>query len=121
MPRVTRFEISTDDPERAIQFYSRVFGWEIQKWNGPQEYWLVKTGPEDLPGINGGLFRRRGPTSILSVIDVPSIDDFMAKISENGGQVVVPKMAVPSVGYVAYCQDTEGNTFGLREASRPSQ
>jgi hypothetical protein len=34
-------------------------------------------------------------------------------VTNHGGQVVVPKMAIPGVGYVIYCQDTEGLVFGL--------
>ena len=44
MPRVIHFEIVANNPKRAIEFYKEVFGWEFNQWNGPQEYWLVKTG-----------------------------------------------------------------------------
>lgn len=36
MPRVVHFEIHTGNPERAVQFYSGVFGWDIIKWDGPR-------------------------------------------------------------------------------------
>ncbi len=58
MPRPVHFEIHADDPERAAAFYRSVFDWEIEKWEGPREYWLVTTGPEGTPGINGGLMKR---------------------------------------------------------------
>jgi catechol 2,3-dioxygenase-like lactoylglutathione lyase family enzyme len=61
MPRVVHFEISVDDPERAIRFYSDVFGWKIEKWEGPMDYWLITTGPENEPGIDGALIRRQDP------------------------------------------------------------
>ena len=51
--RVTHFEIPSDNPEKAAQFYTAAFGWQIQKWGGPQEYWLVHTG-DGQPGIDGG-------------------------------------------------------------------
>jgi predicted enzyme related to lactoylglutathione lyase len=35
--------------------------------------------------------------------------------------VLVPRTAVPGVGYMAYCQDTEGNTFGTMEADEAAQ
>ena len=40
MPRVIHFEIVADKPERAMKFYKEVLGWEFNKWNGPQDYWL---------------------------------------------------------------------------------
>jgi len=44
MPRVVHFEIHADDPQRAANFYQGVFGWDIKKWEGPEDYWLVTTG-----------------------------------------------------------------------------
>lgn len=116
MPRVIHFEIPTDNPERAVGFYTKVFGWEIQKWPGPMDYWLVKTGPDEQPGINGGLLRKMHPGAVTcNTVDVASVDESVATITRNGGKVVAPKMAVPGVGYLAYCTDTEGNTFGVMQ------
>ena len=116
MLRVTHFEISVDDPERAIKFYADAFGWEVKKWEGPMDYWLITTGPEDQPGIDGGLMKREHPgASTTNTIDVPSVDEFISKITEAGGKIVAPKQSIPGVGYFAYCQDTEGNTFGIME------
>jgi predicted enzyme related to lactoylglutathione lyase len=54
MPRVIHFGIPVDNGDRAIKFYSHVFGWNIQKW-GPQDYWLVETGEKNQPGKGGAL------------------------------------------------------------------
>ena len=118
MPRVVHFEFAADNPERAVKFYAQVFGWKIQKWEGPQDYWLVNTGDDKQPGINGGLMRPQGPQRVVNVVDVPSVDEFTGKIAKSGGKVVVPKMPIPGVGYLAYCQDTEGNTFGIMQADQ---
>src|SRR5262245_1027343 len=60
MNRVTHFEIYTDDPEQVQPFYQNVFGWKFNKFEGgPIEYWLVTTGGDNEPGINGGLTRPR--------------------------------------------------------------
>jgi uncharacterized protein len=116
MPRVVHFEITADDPERAIAFYKDVFGWEIHKWDGPMDYWMVQTGPTEQPGINGGVVRRMGPgTMHINTVDVPSVDEYTAKIEANGGTIVLPKMAVPGVGWLAYAKDTEGSIFGIMQ------
>lgn len=116
MPRVTHFEISADDPERAARFYESVFGWAVEKWDGPVDYWLITTGKEGEPGIDGAIQRREDPgTHVTDVVSVPSIDEFVAKVQANGGKIVLPKMAVPGVGYVAYFCDPEGNTFGMMQ------
>jgi uncharacterized protein len=123
MPRVIHFEVSADDPERASQFYAGVFGWEIQKWDGPntKDYWLVSTGAVDQPGINGGLFKREGPVNYVNTIEVPSVEDYIAKVTEHGGRVVVPKTTIPGVGYLVYCQDTESNVFGIMQSDEAAQ
>jgi predicted enzyme related to lactoylglutathione lyase len=116
MLRVTHFEISVDDPERAIKFYTDAFGWKVKKWEGPMDYWLITTGPKDQPGIDGGLMKREHPgASTTNTINVPSVDEFISKITEAGGKIVAPKQSIPGVGYFASCQDTEGNTFGIME------
>ncbi len=119
MSRVVHFELPADKPERAVEFYKKVFGWNFQKWDAPDEYWLVTTGADSQPGINGGLLRRQHPgAGTCNTIDVASVDQAVAKIAQNGGKNVVPKAAIPGIGYVAYCTDTEGNVFGLIQADK---
>ena len=116
MPRVIHFELAADDPMRAQKFYGEVFGWHFQKYPGPMEYWLVSTG-EDGPGIDGGLGKRMGaPTDSANTLDVPSVDEYVQKVTAAGGRVVQPKMAIPHVGWLAYCADSEGNVFGMMQA-----
>ena len=114
MPRITHFDIPSDDPERAQKFYQEVFGWKFDKWDGPMEYWMITTGEKNQPGINGGLARRMpGQIGMTNTIDVPSLDEYTRKIASKGGQVLIPRMPIPGVGYFATCMDTEGNIFGM--------
>lgn len=114
MPRVVHFEIYADELARATKFYSEVFGWDMHKWDGPDDYWLAITGREGEAGIDGAITGRPelGFTGI-NFIDVASVDDFITKIQANGGTLVRPKIAIPEVGYSAVCNDTEGNPIGL--------
>jgi predicted enzyme related to lactoylglutathione lyase len=124
MPRVIHFEIHADNPERAVAFYRGLFGWQISSWGGPVEYWLVKTGEPGERGIDGGIMRRHGspPTDGAAVnayvctVDVADVEAFAKKAAELGGTQVVPKMAIPGVGWLVYCKDTEGNIFGLMQS-----
>jgi uncharacterized protein len=121
MPRVIHFEIHAADPDRAIKFYREVFSWEFTKWDGPQAYWLVKTGTDNQPGINGGLIQRKGGIdgqaviAYVCTIDTPSVDDYLRKAEASGGTVALAKMPIPGVGWLAYAKDTEGNIFGLMQ------
>jgi len=120
MPRVVHFDIDSDDPQRAIGFYSGVFDWKFEKWEGPMEYWLVTTGPDEEPGINGGMgVRTEGGLSFntyRNTIEVPDADEYAARVREGGGQTLMDKMAIPGVGWFVPCVDTEGNHFGLMQS-----
>ena len=128
MARVAHFEIHADDPQRAINFYSTLFGWEFQQWGG-QEYWLIKTGAAEEPGIDGGLVRRRGDrpqigqavNAYVCTVLVNSLDETIAAVDKGGGTVALAKMPVPGVGWLAYFHDPEGNIFGVMQNDPDAQ
>jgi len=62
-----------------------------------------------------------GQMGIVNTIDVSSIDKFTKKIIENGGQVIVPRMAIPKIGWFAQCMDTELNVFGIIEKDEKAE
>lgn len=122
MPRVIHFEIQAENPERAVAFYGKLFGWQFKKWEGPMPYWLITTGA-DGPGINGGLLKRNGPTpaegqsvnAYVCTVDVPALDEYWKKALADGATPAVPKMAIPGVGWLAYIKDPEGNILGMMQ------
>ncbi len=116
MPRPIHFEIPAENPERAMQFYSNVFGWKFNKWAGPVDYWVIATGQPGEPGIDGGLMPRRDPNQpCVNTVGVANLDQSLGTVEASGGTCVVPKMAVPGVGWLAYCKDTEGHIFGMMQ------
>jgi predicted enzyme related to lactoylglutathione lyase len=116
MWRVKHFDVSADDPQRAMDFYSNVFGWKFKKWDGPFDYWLIMTGDEKDPGIDGGIAKRDDPSAkIMNFIDVPSVDDISKSVTQHGGKIIQEKQAIPGIGYFVIIQDTEGNMYGLMQ------
>jgi hypothetical protein len=123
MSRLVHFEIHAEDPERCRGFYSDMFGWTIEKWSGPMEYWTITTGPDSQPGINGGLLRRRGPgpvseqavNAFVCTIEVSDLDSLLTKGQALGATVAVGKMPIPGIGWLAYLHDPEGNIVGLMQ------
>lgn len=124
MPRVVHFEIHAAEPERAIRFYSELFGWQFSKFAGPMDYWLIVTGPKEQAGIDGGLIRRMGGAPVdgqavnayVCTVDVPSIDASLSAALRSGATPALGKMPIPGVGWLAYLKDTEGNIFGIMQA-----
>ncbi len=121
MGRVVHFEIHADDTERAVKFYTNVFGWKFSQW-GDNPYWLIETGPRDAPGIDGGLLQRNrdldstAVTAFVCTVDVDDLDGAIAAALENGGTMAMEKQSVPGVGWLAYCLDSEGNIFGMMQS-----
>ena len=122
MPRPIHFDLTAENPDRAMNFYKDVFGWKFEKWDGPMEYWMITTGEGNELGINGGL-SRKGPQSMpnMNTIGVSSADKFSKIVQDKGGKILMPKTPIPGVGWFVTCQDTEGNIFGLIEENRDAK
>jgi len=118
MPRPVHFEIHAEQPARAIAFYEALFGWTFTSWGGGvMEYWLVTTGPDGEPGINGGLMQRKNPGQpFMNYIAVKSIEASLKKVEGAGGSICMPKTEIGSgMGWIAAFQDTEGNLMGFHQ------
>jgi predicted enzyme related to lactoylglutathione lyase len=112
--RIVHFELPADDPARCRKFYEQTFGWTFEKWDGPMDYWTVKTG--DGPGIDGGMLKRQQPGQAgNNVIAVASVEEITKAVKAAGGTAIVPRTAVPGIGWTAYFMDTEQNSFGVME------
>jgi uncharacterized protein len=120
MSRVIHFEIHASQPEALIDYYGALLGWTFIKQEA-MDYWLIETGPDDQPGINGGLVRRpvAGPAespavnAFICTVQVDSLDETLVTNAGLGGVVALPKMTVPGVGWLAYIKDTDSNILGL--------
>ena len=126
MGRVIHFETQADDLERAKAFYGDCFGWTFEDYSGytGSPYWGVVTGPDDEPGINGGLLPRpvpapgpgHGTNAFVCTFGTDDYDATEAKILAAGGQVALPKAALTGMAWQGYYLDPDGNTFGLHQS-----
>jgi uncharacterized protein len=116
------FEIQADDPTRAIDFYSQVFGWMFSEVDGlPVPYWRIETG-----GSRGGLLKRPaktpptecGTNAFVCSVEIENFDATAEIVLKLGGIVALPKFAVPGTCWQGYFIDTEGNTFGIFEVDQ---
>lgn len=129
--RIVHFEIHADDMERAKTFYGDVFGWTFEKWGGEPEYWMVMTAPKDSKehGINGGLMARPGKSpekgsggnAFVCTVQVENFDEIAGKIKDAGGEVAMPKFALPGMAWQGYFIDTEGNMFGIHQPDKDAK
>jgi len=115
---IVHFEIPANNPETLKTFYSKLFGWKIEKAPGPMEYWMITTAPEG-QGVNGGMMKKEMPEQKpLNYIWVESVDEYSKKVQKLGGKVIMPKQEVPEMGWFAIALDPEGNVFGILETKQ---
>lgn len=117
---IVHFEIPASDVEKLKKFYSKLFGWKIEKSPGPIPYWIIETVPTDEKGtplrrgVNGGMYKKDRPElKPVNYISVESIDKYIEKIKTLGGKIVQPKQEVPDIGWIAIALDPEGNHFAM--------
>jgi predicted enzyme related to lactoylglutathione lyase len=123
MNTIVHFDVPADDIERAKKFYIELFDWKIEKVPGPLEYCSISTTDEKgVQGIGGGMGKRGEPNQrIVNYVGVSSVDEYLAKVEQLGGKVIMPKTTVPGFGYLAVCLDTENNVFGLWQTEEKAQ
>src|SRR6267143_1011715 len=117
---VKHFAVHADDVERARKFYESVMGWRFTPW-GPPGFFLIKTGTDEDPGVQGALQGRREVVpgkpmfGFECSLGVDSIDATIAAIEANGGKIVMPKFHIPTVGTLIFFEDTEGTVIGAMQ------
>ena len=117
MNSIVYFEIQANDPQKSIEFYTNVFCWNFIKQDGlPIEYYRIETS-----GIEGGMFKRPAETPPLNcgtnaftcTMEVENFDAMADKIIQNGGQIAMPKFAIPGRCWQGYFLDSDHNVFGI--------
>lgn len=117
---ITWFEIGTANLAKATAFYEAVLGHAMRLENmGPSEG-AVFSYDEAAGGTGGALLY--GPTApkpgaqgTLVYLDAsPSLDAALARVIKAGGQIAVPRQALPpGLGFIAHITDLDGNRVGL--------
>ena len=111
------FEIPVADLDRAIAFYTAVFGYEFTRETiHGNEMALFPLDPA-ADGIGGALSKGEvyvpSKTGTLIYLNVTSIDEALERIQEHGSEILFPKTKAGEYGFVAEFEDSEGNRIAL--------
>lgn len=112
--RLTHFAIYIDDMDRAKSFYEQVFNWGFATY-GPPDFLQIKADQTQNGELIGALQSRKySPLQekiigLECTISVDDIDAIIQKVEQNEGQILMPKTAIPTVGWITKFLDTEGN------------
>jgi uncharacterized protein len=108
-------EVRAADADRAISFYSDLFGWKFtdESVMPDMDYRMTQVGNE----VGAAVYPSEEAGSGLTIyFDTDDIDASVAKTRELGGEAT-DKMEIPGVGWFSQCKDTEGNEFSLFQGS----
>jgi len=110
MYRLTKFQIPPTMPIDAMAFFNDVFGWTFQQ-QGSQTY--LSATAEASPFQIVSLHEDNEPT--IGTIEVKDVDRMVKRVQKEGGEIVIPKKAVPGIGWLAYCKGPDQNIFSLMQ------
>jgi uncharacterized protein len=115
--QLSHFAIHADDLDRARKFYGGVFGWTFEGFGGAAitEFCQITDAAGNRLAPLGAMQLRkfnRAPHPVLGFecsIAVDDLDAVARAVEAYGGQIVMPKTAIPGAGWIVKFLDSEGN------------
>ena len=106
---VVHFEIGCRDSAKTAEFFSGLFGWNMQS-EGPAT--MINTGADS--GIHGHIttLGHKPFHYTIFYVQVDDVQGYLEKASKLGGKTLVPPVDIP-MGTFAWFADPDGNTVGL--------
>ncbi|MCR4264521.1 MAG: VOC family protein [Candidatus Roizmanbacteria bacterium] len=121
MNPVVHFEIPAKNRKRVIDFYTKVFGWQMQQLGEEMGNYILagttevdKNGMAKNPGaINGGFYETKKKEAPHLVISVDNLKKHMEIVKKEGGKILGKPMDIQGIGTFVMFTDTEGNKVGM--------
>jgi predicted enzyme related to lactoylglutathione lyase len=106
---VIHFEIGCRESVKTADFFSRLFGWQMQA-AGPAT--MINTGAST--GIHGHItsLGHEPQHYTMFYVQVDDVQGFLEKAGALGAKTLVPPVEIPT-GTFAWFADPDGNTIGL--------
>lgn len=108
-------ELSTGDPDAAIAFYKRHFGWGQEGEMDMGEFGRYRFVQHNDVGLGAVMPLMPGmPHAVWSYyVGVDNIDRAATAVTEGGGTIVQEPMEIPGGEYALNAVDPQGASFGL--------
>lgn len=112
------FDLSTSDLEAAKSLYAELFGWSYQSFGAEMGHYTMafregRAAAAVAPKMPG---QEDGPVTWTVYFGVTDINAAVARVTANGGSIIVPPMAIPGSGHMAIAVDPGTAVFGLWQA-----
>jgi hypothetical protein len=116
-------DLSTPHPERAVDFYSKLLGWQFERGeNDSSGYLHIKNGDEYIGGVPPASHRDpNAPPHWLLYFQTSNCDASVNKAKQNGAKVHYGPVSMEKVGRLAILADPQGATFSVFESARKAE
>lgn len=113
-------DLVTPDPKKAADFYSKVFGWQVENYSkDDNQYWVFKNNGKPVAGMFQMSSARKGESGEwVGSISVPSVKTSADFISSNGGNIIMQPFDMNGRGTVALVKDPHESVFALIHSSK---
>jgi uncharacterized protein len=111
-------DLMVPDTKRAAEFYGPLFGWELADQGAEFGHYLIaQLGGRGVGGIGPNPPGAEAAPSVWTTyLAVADADATAAKITEAGGQLMMPPGDVGPAGRLAVAADPTGAVFGIWQA-----
>ena len=115
--RFVWYDLVTDDPNGAQDFYRRLLGWGTQEWEGGDQPYTMWTNEETPLGgvmeLPDEAKAAGAPPHWMAYVSVDDVKQTVAKVEEAGGSVLHEATEIPGAGSFAVLTDPQGAAFAI--------
>jgi len=112
---IVHVELAAKDRKALGQFYSKVFGWELQHVD-EMNYTTFKAG--DCVGGGFNPVTNENPAGTVTVyIDTDDVTASLKAVEQAGGTILVKETEIPNTGWFGMFRDPQGNMVGVYKAN----
>ncbi len=106
-------DLTTPGVERAVEFYSALLGWDVEKTATPLgDYYIATERGHQVAGLMEQNQNIAGPPTWTMYINVDDVDETATRVIGAGGALPAPPFDIPD-GRVAIAADPTGAMFGI--------
>ena len=114
MNKLAHFDIHSSATDEAKVFYERVFDWKCSAYPGAEDFYQISAADGSVIGAISG--RRYNPDTkdifgFECSITVSDVEATIKAVEAAGGKTLMPRTAIPRVGWIAKFLDPDGNLF----------
>ncbi len=114
MNKLAHFDIHSSDADKSREFYEKVFDWKCSSYPGADEFFQISASDGTVIGAISGRKYNPDEKEIFGFecsITVDDVDATTRTVEAAGGKTLMPRTAIPHVGWIAKFLDPEGNLF----------